>query len=368
MLKNFADTSNPTLDSHPTTPNFDVEPIKIGLVLTGGGSHGAYGAGVLEAILPTLNELGTISLITGTSAGAVNAVAAGSGLNASGPNEAIYRLKETWEIVKNHNNLLSRKFRFFSDAFLPEDQRWPNFPTLPFNPASMIQPFMPSLTAQFISATARGVVKNWEAEVQKGPVKIAVNTILESRHKWGAFEHVILSGTHLTPDGVGASANLKQLGFHMINDSQNPDLAGRRTYDGAYKENGPLEPHLNERITDCIMIILHDRRHNELDKIGALKHAEIHINALDLARQDSHSPIRLHGIEIESLGGEIGGLAHIADSSKLNTDSEFINMLYQAGLKAGHQWLKNNSLYIGQMSSYSFYQPALNQLAEMGFS
>lgn len=364
MFKNFVAASANTPDQKSSPLDFDEEPVNIGLVLTGGGSHGAYEAGVLEAILPALERLGKISGITGTSAGAVNAIAAGSGLNAAGPDEAAHRLRGTWGIVKNSGNFFGRSMRFFSDTFLPSNQKWPNLPSVPFTLSGTFQEFSPSFAAQFISGTVKKIARNWDKEVQSGDVKIYVNTVLEKRNELGTFEHVILSGDDLTPDGVGASANLKQLGCHYIRDTHNPDHLQRRAFDGAYKENGSLTPHFENNVTDCIMIILHDRRHNTLDK-GDLKHAEIHSNALELAISDASVPMRFHAIEIESMGGEIGGLSHMDDSSKLNTDAEFIDLLYQSGLKAGQEWLKKNENYIGQMSSYSFYKPALEQYAEM---
>lgn len=364
MLKKFTTASATPPPPQDSTWDSDHAPTKTALVLGGGGSHGAFTAGVLEVLVQELEFAST----GGTSAGGLNAVLLASGLNASGPQEAIRRLRMGWNATKTHGNTYGRNMRYMSDQFLPKDQRWPNSPLQIFNPMGMLQPYMPSYAARFVSQTVRNIVGDWEAEVQNGRVKVHVNTILEKRNETGVFEHIYLTGKDLTPDGVGASANLKPLGVHYIHDTTNPDHANRLAYDGAYRENGPLNLHLEHGITDCIMIILHDRRHNRLDKKGELKHAEIHSNALDLAIQDSTHPIRLHAIEIESLGGEIGGLSHMNDSSKLNTDPEFIDMLYQAGLKAGHKWLKENKHHIGQRSSYNFYPPALEQLAEMHYA
>lgn len=348
--------------------NYEEIPVNIGLVLTGGGSHGAFEAGVLETIIHHLNRIGKISVVTGTSAGAVNAIALGSGLNTSQPNEAVIRLRSVWDKVKAQGLFLRKDLRFFWDSFLPDNQKWPNLPKLPLNPISIFQSCLPSVTAQFISATVGQITNNWASEVQNGPVKIAINTILEDAKNPGKFEHVILTGKDLTPDGVGASANLKQLGIHFIRDTANPLHLNRRAYDGAYQENGLLNPHLDNSVTDYIMIILHDRRHNKLDKKGAIKHAEIHAHALALASGDSLSPIRLHAIEIESLGGEIGGLSHMNNSSKFNTNAEFIDLLYESGIQAGQKWLDKNVAYVGQSSSYTPYPPALRELQNMSYT
>jgi len=367
MFQAFNTQSRKLNAPNVTSYDDDEAPIKIGIVYTGGGSQGAFEAGVSAAILPRLSEIGDICTMSGTSAGIVNAIAAGSGLNASGVDEAIKRLKETWDQVKSNGHLFSKHLRVMTDLFLPPDEKWPNLPKkpflFPFNPIEIFQSFMPSYAAQFISKLAKNIVGDWTTEVQHGHVKIYGNTVLENKDAPGTFEHVLLSGEDLTPDGVGASANLRQLGVHIIYDTKNPKLSGRRAYDGAEAEHGPIDPHIQAGVTDLIMIILHDRRHNKLDEKGELKHADIHSVALDVAAADTPYPVRLHAIEIETLGGEIGGLAHMNDSSKLNTNAEFIDMLYKAGFEAGQKWLKENEDYIGLNSSYPFYQPALQQLS-----
>lgn len=352
---------------------FEEVPVKLGLTLTGGGVLGAFEAGVMEALMKKLD----FKVIAGTSAGGGNAVAAGSGLNASGPKEAIKRLREFWGIIKANGNIFGSSLRFFSDMFLPKEHKWPNIPQATFDPLDTLQLFLPtlnvkeifqsfkpSIVAQFVATAVKRVVRDWKKEVQEGPVQIYVNVSLEDRDHPGTFEHVILGGKNLTPDGVGGTANIKSFGFHCIRDTGNPELDGRRAYDGAYEANGPLTPMIENGVTDCFLIILQDRRNDKPDKKGGLKHTDIHENVLDLVAEGSHSPMRFHAIEIETLGGEIAGLDHIDDSSKMNPDSEYIDLLYKKGIQAGEAWLAKYGQYIGQMSSYNFYKPALEQLAE----
>ena len=67
------------------------------LVLSGGGSRGAYQVGVLAAIADLLpnDSLNPFPIICGTSAGAINALAlAGGALHFR---EAILRLTDVWE-------------------------------------------------------------------------------------------------------------------------------------------------------------------------------------------------------------------------------------------------------------------------------
>ena len=70
---------------------------KIALALQGGGSHGAFTWGVLDRLLEdsTLEIVG----ITGTSAGAMNAVVLADGLLRGGREGGRERLREFWEAV-----------------------------------------------------------------------------------------------------------------------------------------------------------------------------------------------------------------------------------------------------------------------------
>jgi NTE family protein len=70
---------------------------KLNLALQGGGAHGAFTWGVLDGLLDTpAIKLGWIS---GTSAGAVNAVALASGLATGGPAGARKTLTDVWTAV-----------------------------------------------------------------------------------------------------------------------------------------------------------------------------------------------------------------------------------------------------------------------------
>jgi len=76
---------------------------RINLALQGGGAHGAFTWGVLEYLL----EDGRLQFegISGTSAGAVNAVMLADGLIHGGPEEAQKRLADFWRAVSNNGSL-----------------------------------------------------------------------------------------------------------------------------------------------------------------------------------------------------------------------------------------------------------------------
>ena len=75
----------------------------INLALQGGGAHGSFTWGVLEQLLS--DERISFEGISGTSAGAVNAVMLADGLARGGRAEAQKRLGDFWRAVSNNGNL-----------------------------------------------------------------------------------------------------------------------------------------------------------------------------------------------------------------------------------------------------------------------
>ena len=76
---------------------------RINLALQGGGAHGAFTWGVLEQILS--DERLAIEGISGTSAGAMNAVMLADGLGRGGRAEAQKRLADFWRAASSNGNL-----------------------------------------------------------------------------------------------------------------------------------------------------------------------------------------------------------------------------------------------------------------------
>src|SRR6266702_3184013 len=76
---------------------------RVNLALQGGGAHGAFTWGVLDQILS--DERLSIEGISGTSAGAVNAVMLADGLCRGGREEAQKRLADFWRSASSNGNL-----------------------------------------------------------------------------------------------------------------------------------------------------------------------------------------------------------------------------------------------------------------------
>lgn len=90
------------LNHPPTSPG---QPVT-GLLLTGGGARAAYQVGVLEAIADIRKTTGVpaqanpFPIITGTSAGAINAAALACG--ADDFDDAVRRIADTWKNFQSH--------------------------------------------------------------------------------------------------------------------------------------------------------------------------------------------------------------------------------------------------------------------------
>ena len=78
---------------------------QINLALQGGGAHGAYTWGVLDRLLE--DEFITIDTISGTSAGAVNAVALASGFLEGGAVGARKKLETIWAAISKAGDFIS---------------------------------------------------------------------------------------------------------------------------------------------------------------------------------------------------------------------------------------------------------------------
>jgi len=88
----------------PTAPKRAQAPqaVKtVNLALQGGGSHGAYTWGVLDALAEDTRI--EISAISGSSAGAMNAVVFASGMSEGGRERAREKLEKFWLSVSSEH-------------------------------------------------------------------------------------------------------------------------------------------------------------------------------------------------------------------------------------------------------------------------
>jgi len=329
---------------------------RINLALQGGGAHGAFTWGVLEQLLT--DERLSIEGISGTSAGAMNAVMLADGLLRGGRDEAQKRLADFWRAVSSTGNLTSLQravmerllsftplegspvqawFDTLSRYFSPYDAN-----PLNINPLKdLIERFVDfdKLRASddlklFISAT----------NVQTGRVRIF------SREK-------------ITAEAVMASACLPTI-FRAV------EIDGVPYWDGGYLGNPVIFPFFGTTTTEDVLVVQINplvrqatptsaseivNRINEItfnsSLIGEYRAIDFVARLIDQGKlprgtgPGQYRRINIHRIVLDRFG------THFDAFSKLSTDFDFFNMLHVTGKRAARRFLDEHFDDIGVKST-----------------
>lgn len=322
------------------------------LALQGGGSHGAFTWGVLDRLL----EHGQIdiSAISGTSAGAMNAVVMADGLMRGGNDGAREQLERFWRRTSEAASLSPVRrtpldwftgnwsmghsmgyaiSSFWSQVFSPYQTN-----PLNYNPLADVldeivdfdQVRACNHIELFISAT----------NVETGQVKI--------------FER-----PELTREMVLASACLPEV-------YQAVEIDGVPYWDGGYMGNPPLFPFYNVAGSSDIILVQINPMKREGTPRSAMEIAdrvsEITFNAslqkdlraiefvrrlIDAGKLDSdeYRYLNIHRIENED------ELKPFGAASKMNAEWQFLEMLRDLGRETAGRWLRGNFDALGREST-----------------
>jgi len=324
----------------PATPAPDT-PKVLNLALQGGGSHGAFTWGALDALLsePRLE----IEAISGTSAGALNAVALASGhaRTPSNPRQgARHCLARVWREIGQWSALGWLPARFGRALWGGHGEVLSPYQTNPLN----LNPLRRLL---------EGCV-DFEAIQRCGGPRVYVSATHVATGKAAIF-----SGSTLGADAVTASACLPTL-FQAV------EIDGVPYWDGGFTGNPALSPLVAScQHHDLLVIQINplrrlgraDTAHEILDRMN-----ELTFNASLLAQMrgidrinrllaDGHltgstcKPVRLHRID----GGE--GLLAYQASTKLRSDPNRIEELFRLGRNAAQRWLTEHLDDVGVRST-----------------
>lgn len=324
----------------------------IDLALQGGGAHGAFTWGVLDALMD--QETFAIEAITATSAGAVNAAAFVSGYAKGGPDGAKEAMYDLWKKLSTAAAMLPWQETPF-DRLLKNDglQCSPSFLALDF----FMRMWSPYQTNVFDFNPMREVVAevvDFEAIRKCDSIKLFVNATHVKTGKGRVFRP-----DEITLDVVMASACLPFL-FKAV------DVNGEKYWDGGYTGNPALYPLFYETKSEDIIIVQINPVHidevpteaNEiLDRVNDISfNASLmpEIRAVTFVKKlieqgklprDQYKNVRLHLIETQNL------MTNLSRSSKLNPDWMFISHLRSAGHQMAQDWLKANYHKVGVESS-----------------
>jgi len=329
----------------------------VNLALQGGGAHGAFTWGVLHHLL----EDGRLAIegISGTSAGAINAVMLADGLARGGPAEAQKRLADFWRAVSIDGDLpmIQRKIveRLFS--FVPLDgspmQAWVDAMASYFSPYDLnplnINP-LKDLIERFVDFDALRAQANL-------PLFVTATNVLTGRLR-------IFPRDKITADAVMASACLPTL-FQAVT------VDGVPYWDGGYLGNPVIFPFFRDTKTEDVLVVQINpaerrkvptaardilNRINEITFNSSL-HAEYRaiefvarlIDQGRLARGTGLGHYRRVNAHRIVLGD--GQKVYSADT-KMSTDYDFFRMLHTSGRRAARRFLDEHFDDIGVRSTF----------------
>ncbi|MGU3496439.1 patatin-like phospholipase family protein [Xanthobacteraceae bacterium A53D] len=328
----------------------------ISLALQGGGAHGAFTWGVLDRLLQ--EERITVAGISGTSAGAMNAVVLASGLAKGGAEAARAALAQFWRDVSRDGRMsplqrtaFDRLFGFWSlaqnPAYLAFEVASRFLSPYDFNPLN-INPLRDILTAHVDFPAIRA-----------SDVRVFISATNVHTGRARIFGH-----EEMTAEAVMASACLPQL-FQAV------EIDGVPYWDGGYMGNPPLFPLYEKADADDILLVqINPILREETPRTAAEiqnRINEITFNASLLAqlraiqrgtqlidqglftrwttKDNSLRRIRLHRI-----GGE-DRLAELDSTSKLNPEWAFLQHLRDMGRASAEGFLAAHFDDIGVRST-----------------
>lgn len=226
---------------------------KINLALQGGGAHGAYSWGVIEALLQ--DDSIEIAGITGASAGALNGAALAAGLSRGngkrGRDAALENLDYIWSQVNQMSD--NRMVRWIHSIF-PVPRGFQRLTEL-FSPIAWMEGvsrvFSPYDYGPFYSnplGTILSEMPHLPIENPNGPkLFVTATNVRTGRTR-------IFSGAEVTPDAIMASACLPTL-FRAV-EIDDPKTGKREAYwDGGYTGNPALYPLFSQDLPRDIVIV-----------------------------------------------------------------------------------------------------------------
>ena len=320
----------------------------LSLALQGGGAHGAFTWGVIDGLL----DDGRVKFdaISGTSAGAMNAVVMADGMARGGVKGARRRMEEFWHAVSREGGLMSRT-RSLLEPIL---SFWELHGFDPADFAASIRDFTSPYSFNPLNINPLKEVVGDLIDFEKVRACRELRLFIAATNvRSGKIK--VFSGAEITEEALLASACLPYL-FQAV------EVGGEFYWDGGFMGNPPLFPLFDLPGTEDIMLV----QVNPIarDEVPRTAHAivermsEITFNssllrefrAIDFVNRlmaesrldpTHYRANRLHRID----AGQ--ALAKYTAATKLDTSWSFFRELHRAGHLAATEWLKENYEAIG---------------------
>jgi len=328
------------------------KPKPVNLALQGGGAHGAFTWGVLDRIL----EDGRLAIagVSGTSAGAMNAVALADGYTRAGPDGAREALDHFWRTM-------SEGARTSPLKRTPYDQLT-GYWGLDHNPVYHMMDAMTRVASPYqlnpmnMNPLRDLLEESIDFEMVRNctAFKLYISATNVESGKVKVFPR-----EDLTADMVMASTCLPTM-FQAV------EIDGVPYWDGGYMGNPALFPFHGQTGSDDIVVIQINpierkgapktpqdiqNRVNEIAFNGSLLKELRSIDFVDrLIRQgklssDDYRQVRVHIIENQA------ELKPLGASSKMNTEWAFLTKLRDVGRDTASRWLDETVPHIGTRST-----------------
>jgi len=329
----------------------------INLALQGGGSHGAFTWGVLERLMADRRL--HIAGLSGTSAGAMNAVVMADGFIKDRRVGAIAAIRTFWERISKTGMFSGESIKFWRSMtgratldgapfYLMFDIMTRMFSPYELNPLDF-NPLL-DIIEELI---------DFEEMRRHSELKLFVTATNVRTGKPRVF-----TTPEMTAKVLMASACLPLM-FKAV------EIDGEYYWDGGYMGNPMIYPLVHECDSEDVVII----------QINPLRRDEVPISARDILNRlneisfntsivremrgfatitqlietgqlnnHHYSQVNFHMIEAQD------DLAEFGASSKFNTDIDFLEDLHARGWRAAERWLDRNFDALGHKSSFDVWE------------
>jgi NTE family protein len=325
---------------------------RVSVALQGGGAHGAFTWGVLERLMSDGRLF--IDGLSGTSAGAMNAVVFTDGFLRGHQKGAIDALRSFWSQVSRGGLVPMAIAR----AMAPLGRGWNMDDTPGFQMLDAItRMFSPYQLNPLDLHPLRDILKaqvDFEGLRQQAGIKLFVAATNVRTCKLKVFRT-----PEITVDTLLASACLPML-FRAV------EIHGESYWDGGYLANPAISPLVHECVSKDVIIV----------QINPMNRAEVPCSARDILNRlneisfnsslmremngivtvsrlidegritrEGYASVKFHMIQAEEAMSRLGG------SSKFNADWNFLTHLHELGMQAADRWLAEHFEAIGHRST-----------------
>ena len=328
----------------------------ISLALPGGGAHGAFGWGVLDALLAD-GRL-DIRAISAASAGAMNAAALADGLLRDGADGARTRLAAYWTAIGEAGGAGSAVAQTLESLWDGLRFGWgPSSAMLTEAMARLVSPYDAGALSQnpLEDIVAREI--DFEALRTRSKIKLFISATNVRTSALRVFE-----AHELTPEVLLASACLPAV-FRAV------EIDGEAYWDGGFLGNPALHPLLSPHLPRDVLIIhltplarpdLPMRADEIVDRMSEISFnasllAELRaLGAADQLRGPNvlarlfggrAASLRLHEVSADDALGDVSA------RTKGRTEPRFLDALLERGRAAGQTWLASHFRDVGKRSS-----------------